>query len=71
MGGYNSAIYLGMMVSAAGLGPIIALIGYKDGFLLTTLITGLITGIAFLLMRNFLPPIPGQPAPDSKPGEQG
>ena len=54
MGGYNSAIYLGMMVSAAGLGPIIGLIGYKDGFLLTTLITVLITGIAFLLMKGFL-----------------
>ena len=56
MGGYNSAIYLGMMVSAAGLGPIIGLTGYKDGFLLTTLITVLITGIAFLLMKNFSPP---------------
>ena len=56
MGGYNSAIYLGMMVSAAGLGPIIGVIGFKDGFLLTTLITLLITGIAFLLMKNFSPP---------------
>jgi len=56
MGGYNSAIYLGMMVSAAGLGPIICLTGYQKGFLLTTLITLLITGIAFLLMKNFSPP---------------
>jgi DHA1 family multidrug resistance protein-like MFS transporter len=56
MGGYNSAIYLGMMVSAAGLGPIIGLVGFKDGFLLTTLITLLITGIAFLLMKGFSPP---------------
>jgi MFS family permease len=62
MGGYNSAIYLGMMVSAAGLGPIIGLTGYKDGFLLTTLITVLITGIAFLLMKNFSPPALGPPA---------
>ena len=61
MGGYNSAIYLGMMVSAAGLGPIIGLIGYKDGFLLTTLITVLITGIAFLLMKGFSPPRPRPP----------
>jgi DHA1 family multidrug resistance protein-like MFS transporter len=59
MGGYNSAIYLGMMVSAAGLGPIVGVIGFKDGFLLTTLLTVLITGIAFLFMRRFSPP----PAP--------
>jgi MFS family permease len=71
MGGYNSAIYLGMMVSAAGLGPIIALIGYKDGFLLTTLITVLITGVAFLLMKNFSPPSLGPPAAVSHPGAQG
>ena len=70
MGGYNSAIYLGMMVSAAGLGPIIGLIGYKDGFLLTTLITVLITGIAFLLMKNFSPPALGSPATVSHPGGQ-
>ena len=71
MGGYNSAIYLGMMVSAAGLGPIIGLTGYKDGFLLTTLITVLITGIAFLLLRNFSPPSLTPPAPVSHPGGQG
>ena len=56
MGGYNWAIYLGMMVSAAGLGPIIGRIGFPDGFLLTTLITLLITGIAYLLMKGFSPP---------------
>jgi MFS family permease len=71
MGGYNSAIYLGMMVSAAGLGPIIALIGYQDGFLLTTLITVLITGIAFLLMKNFSPPPMELPGAVSHPGEHG
>ena len=57
MGGYNSAIYLSMMVSAAGLGPIIGLVGFKDGFLLTTLITLLIIGISFLLMKGFSPPM--------------
>jgi MFS family permease len=71
MGGYNSAIYLGMMVSAAGLGPIIGLAGYKDGFLLTTLITVLITGIAFLLMKNFSPPSLGPSASVPHPGAQG
>ena len=56
MGGYNSAIYLGMMVSAAGLGPIISRIGFADGFLLATVITLLITGISYLLMKGFSPP---------------
>ncbi len=71
MGGYNSAIYLGMMVSAAGLGPIIGVIGFKDGFLLTTLITVLITGMAFLFMKNFSPPPLGPPAAVSPPGKHG
>ena len=56
MGGYNSAIYLGMMVSSAGLGPVISRIGFKDGFLITALITLLLTGVSFLLMKGFVPP---------------
>lgn len=56
MGGYNSAIYLGMMVSSAGLGPIIERIGFQDGFLITALITLLITGGSYLLMKEFIPP---------------
>jgi MFS family permease len=71
MGGYNSAIYLGMMVSAAGLGPIIGVIGFKDGFLLTTLITLLITGSAFFLMKGFPPPSPDPPDQVSHPGCNG
>ena len=63
MGGYNSAIYLGMMVSSAGLGPVIARLGFADGFLITALITLLITGGSYLLMKNFSPP--GTPAPDA------
>jgi DHA1 family multidrug resistance protein-like MFS transporter len=71
MGGYNSAIYLGMMVSAAGLGPIIGHIGFQDGFLLTTLITLLITGIAFLLMRKFSPSPAGASTSIAPPTGQG
>jgi MFS family permease len=56
MGGYNSAIYLGMMLSSAGLGPIIGRIGFQDGFLFTAFITLLITGGSYLLMKNFSPP---------------
>ncbi len=56
MGGYNSAIYLSMMVSSAGLGPIIGRTGFQDGFLITALITLLITGGSYLLMKEFIPP---------------
>jgi MFS family permease len=56
MGGYNSAIYLGMMVSSAGLGPIIGRIGFQDGFLITALITLLITGGSYFLMKGFNAP---------------
>jgi len=59
------------MVSAAGLGPIIGVIGFQDGFLLTTLITLLITGIAFLFMKNFSPPSLGPPAAVSDPPGRG
>jgi DHA1 family multidrug resistance protein-like MFS transporter len=58
MGGYNSAIYLGMMVSSAGLGPIIGRIGFTDGFLVTALLTLLITGASYLLMKGFTPTRP-------------
>jgi DHA1 family multidrug resistance protein-like MFS transporter len=56
MGGYNSAIYLGMMVSSAGLGPIIGRFGFENGFLITALITLLITGGSYFLMKRFVPP---------------
>ncbi len=56
MGGYNSSIYLGMMVSSAGLGPIIGRIGFTGGFLVTGAITLLLTGLSYLLMRSFSRP---------------
>jgi DHA1 family multidrug resistance protein-like MFS transporter len=56
MGGYNSAIYLGMMVSAASLGPVIKRIGFENGFFLTTLAIILMTAVSYLLMKRFVPP---------------
>ena len=56
MGGYNSAIYLGMMVSAVGLGPVIDRIGFEDSFLVTAAVTVLIIGLSYLLMKGFIPP---------------
>jgi MFS family permease len=52
MGGYNAALYLGMMVSATALGPVIRRIGFQDGFLITTGITILLTALSYPLMRR-------------------
>jgi DHA1 family multidrug resistance protein-like MFS transporter len=57
MGGYNSAIYLGMMVSSAGMGPVIGRIGFVDGFLITAFITLVLTGASYLLMKGVVPPV--------------
>lgn len=38
MGGYNTAIYLGMMLGSAGMGPVISAIGFEPSFFLAALI---------------------------------
>jgi MFS family permease len=48
MGGYNSCIYFGMMASSATMGVVIEQIGFAGGFLVTALVTILVTGL-FLL----------------------
>jgi len=53
MGGYNSAIYLGMMASAGGLGPVVAALGYPLSFGLTAVVSTAVTGVFFLMMRRF------------------
>jgi DHA1 family multidrug resistance protein-like MFS transporter len=53
MGGYNSAIYLGSMLSSAFMGPVIHRIGFQDGFLITALINFLLMGFFYLLMKGF------------------
>jgi DHA1 family multidrug resistance protein-like MFS transporter len=55
MGGYNTSIYLGMMCSSLLMGPVIALIGFTDGFLITALVNLLIIGGFFFLMKDFSP----------------
>jgi MFS family permease len=55
MGGYNSSIYLGMMLSSAFMGPVIRLIGYQDGFLLAGGVNFLVIGFFHVLMKNFSP----------------
>ena len=53
MGGYNTCIYFGMMISSASMGPIIRTIGFESGFLITAMINLLLVGIFYLLMIEF------------------
>lgn len=52
MGGYNASIYLGMMLSSAFMGPVLVVLGFAGGFMITTGIGLLVTGGFFLLMRG-------------------
>lgn len=53
MGGYNAAIYLGMMLSSALMGPVIRSLGFTVGFLLTGLINLILLAGFYLLIRGF------------------
>jgi len=55
MGGYNAAIYLGMMLSSVFMGPVIQRIGFAGGFYLTTITNILVTGGFYLLAKDFSP----------------
>jgi len=60
MGGYNSVIYLGMMLSSACMGPVINLIGFQGGFLGTGVLNFFIIAWFLRLMRGY--PGPGKGA---------
>lgn len=51
MGGYNTAIYLGMMLGSAGMGPIISAIGFEVGFFLAALINLIFTVGFYFVFR--------------------
>jgi MFS family permease len=53
MGGYNTCIYFGMMISSASMGPVIRKIGFDSGFLITAMINLLLVGFFYLLMKEF------------------
>ena len=55
MGGYNTCIYFGMMLSSALMGSIIQRIGFANGFHLTAVINFLLVGFFYLFMKNFEP----------------
>jgi MFS family permease len=52
MGGYSSCIYIGMMASSAIMGGVIEAIGYAGGFLVTALVSALLTGGYYLMVRS-------------------
>jgi predicted MFS family arabinose efflux permease len=51
MGGYNTCIYTGMMISSAVMGGVCEAIGFRNGFYLTAGINLLLVGV-FLLSRK-------------------
>ncbi|MGD2030558.1 MAG: MFS transporter, partial [Desulfobacterales bacterium] len=53
MGGYNTCIYFGMMLSSASMGAIIRNIGFEQGFLITAVINLFLVGFFYLLMKEF------------------
>ncbi len=53
MGGYNTCIYFGMMLSSASMGAIIRKIGFEDGFFITSAINLILVGFFYLLMKEF------------------
>jgi predicted MFS family arabinose efflux permease len=53
MGGYNTCIYLGMMLSSAMMGAVIGWLGYAWSYALMGLIVALSTLGFFLLIRDF------------------
>lgn len=58
MGGYNTAIYLGMMLGSAGMGPLISRWGFDFGFLAAALINLIGTGSLYLILRQQQRPTP-------------
>ncbi len=55
MGGYNSCIYLGMMLSSALMGGVIQGLGFAGAYFLAGGLTLLVTGVFYLMIRDFSP----------------
>jgi len=53
MGGYNTCIYLGMMLSAALMGGVIQRIGFAYGFSIAGLVNIFVAGFFYLLIKDF------------------
>lgn len=55
MGGYNSCIYFGMMLSAFLMGSVIEAVGFEFSFHLTAIINLLLIGVFYLFMKGYAP----------------
>jgi MFS family permease len=53
MGGYNTSIYIGMMLSSAFMGGVISKAGYALSFSLSAALVLLVTGGFYRLLRDF------------------
>jgi DHA1 family multidrug resistance protein-like MFS transporter len=52
MGGYNTAIYFGMMLSSLVMGMVIRAIGFKYSFFIVAIINLATTGVFYLMFSN-------------------
>jgi MFS transporter, DHA1 family, multidrug resistance protein len=52
MGGYNSCIYLGMMLSSLGMGALVGDLGYRNCFFIAALTNLVTTGVFYLGMKK-------------------
>jgi MFS family permease len=55
MGGYNTCIYFGMMLSSALMGSVIQMIGFEYGFYITAVVNLPLIVLFYLSMKNFSP----------------
>ncbi|MFH2220520.1 MAG: MFS transporter [Pseudomonadota bacterium] len=55
MGGYNSCIYFGMMLSSFLMGSVIEMVGFDYSFHLTATINLLLIGVFYLFMKGYSP----------------
>ena len=51
MGGYNSCIYLGMMLCSLGMGPVIREIGFRNSFFIVALVDAAATGLFYIMFK--------------------
>ena len=52
MGGYNSAIYIGMMLSSLAMGAVIREIGFRSAFVIVAIINLETTGLFHLMLSR-------------------
>jgi MFS family permease len=53
MGGYNTCIYMGMMLSAAVMGAVCEALGFAAGFYLTAAVNLALVGVFYALVKDF------------------